>query len=73
VRAPTVVVGSRDEADPGHPRALAERYARAITGAEFAIEREGSPLAWQGGGLSRVILELARRAGLGGEPPGQHT
>jgi pimeloyl-ACP methyl ester carboxylesterase len=64
LRVPSVVVASRDEADPGHPQALAERYAQAIPQAELAIEDEGSPLAWQGGALSRVILELARRAGL---------
>ena len=73
VHVPTVVVGSRDEADPGHPRVLAERYAHAIAQAEFAIEHEGSPLAWQGGALSRVILELGRRAGLGGEALSEHT
>jgi pimeloyl-ACP methyl ester carboxylesterase len=60
---PTVVVGSRDEADPGHPLAVAERYAAAIPGARLAAEEAGkSPLAWQGGQLSRVIAELAQRA-----------
>ncbi|HUA74118.1 MAG TPA: alpha/beta fold hydrolase [Solirubrobacteraceae bacterium] len=60
---PTVVVGSRDEADPGHPLAVAERYAAAIPGARLAVEEPGSsPLAWQGGQLSRVIAELAARA-----------
>ena len=29
IEAPTVVVASRDEADPGHPLAVGERYARA--------------------------------------------
>jgi pimeloyl-ACP methyl ester carboxylesterase len=71
IAAPTVVVGSRDEADPGHPLAVAERYALAITGAELVVEDEGpprrSPIAWQGGQLSRVIAELiARRHGSGG-------
>jgi pimeloyl-ACP methyl ester carboxylesterase len=60
---PTVVVGSRDEADPGHPLAVAERYAAAIPEARLAVEEPGSsPLAWQGGQLSRVIAELAGRA-----------
>jgi pimeloyl-ACP methyl ester carboxylesterase len=64
VRAPTVVVASRDDADPGHPYAIAERYAGAIPGAELVSEEPGkSPLAWQGGQLSRVIAELAERAG----------
>jgi pimeloyl-ACP methyl ester carboxylesterase len=57
---PTVVVASRDEADPGHPRAVGERYARAIPGARLVVEDEGtSPIAWQGGALSRLIAELA--------------
>lgn len=60
ISAPTVVVGSRDEADPGHPLALAEAYAAAIPGARFRVEDAGkSPLAWQGGQLSRVIAEAA--------------
>ncbi|MFI4985285.1 MAG: alpha/beta fold hydrolase [Solirubrobacterales bacterium] len=59
IAAPTVVVASRDEADPGHPLALGERYAAAIPGARLVVEREGSPIAWQGGRLSRVLLELA--------------
>ncbi len=63
---PTVVVGSRDEADPGHPLAVAELYAATIPGAQFVVEEAGpplhSPIAWQGGQLSRVIAELAARA-----------
>jgi pimeloyl-ACP methyl ester carboxylesterase len=62
---PSVVVGSRDEADPGHPLAVAERYAATIPGAELVVEDAGpplrSPIAWQGGQLSRVIGELAAR------------
>nr|MBF6619763.1 alpha/beta hydrolase [Patulibacter sp.] len=46
ISAPTVVVGDRDEADPGHPLATAERYAAAIPGAELVVEDEGkSPIA----------------------------
>jgi pimeloyl-ACP methyl ester carboxylesterase len=60
---PTIVVASRDEADPGHPFAMGERYAREIPGAELRSEAPGeSPLAWQGGQLSKVIAELAERA-----------
>jgi len=69
IRAPTVVVASRDEADPGHPLEVGERYARAIRGAELVVEEiEGgdgralSPIAWQGGRLSRVIEQLVARA-----------
>jgi len=59
--APAVVVASRDEADPEHPYATGERYAEAIPGARLVSEEPGrSPLAWQGGQLSRVIAELAR-------------
>lgn len=60
---PAVVVASRDEADPGHPLAVGEAYAAAIPGARLLVEPEGrSPLAWQGGQLSRVIAELAAQA-----------
>jgi pimeloyl-ACP methyl ester carboxylesterase len=62
-RIPTVVVADRDEADPGHPLAVGRAYADAIPGATLVVEDEGkSPLAWQGGQLSRVIGELAARA-----------
>lgn len=63
ISAPTTVVASRDEADPGHPYELAEAYAAAIPGAELVSEEPGSsPLAWQGGRLSKVIAEMAARA-----------
>jgi 3-oxoadipate enol-lactonase len=69
IQAPTVVVGSRDEADPGHPLAVGERYVRAIPHATLVVEEAGvgghpipSPIAWQGGQLSRVLAELAARA-----------
>jgi pimeloyl-ACP methyl ester carboxylesterase len=63
IEAPTVVVASRDEADPGHPLAVGERYAEAIPGARLRVEDPGqSPLAWQGGQLSKVLLELAASA-----------
>lgn len=53
---PTLVVAGNDEADPGHPRAVAEEYAERIPGARLVAEAEGeSPLAWQGGRLSRAI------------------
>ena len=64
VEVPAVVVASRDDADPGHPLALAERYAAALPGAQLVVEpQDSSPIAWQGGQLSRVLAELARRAG----------
>jgi pimeloyl-ACP methyl ester carboxylesterase len=73
ISAPTTVVGSRDEADPGHPLAVAERYAEAIPGAKLVVEDAAvgghpihSPIAWQGGQLSRVIADLAKDAGAPG-------
>jgi 3-oxoadipate enol-lactonase len=66
IDVPTVVVGSRDEADPGHPLAVGERYAQAIPGAKLIVEDEGppthSPIAWQGGQLSKVLSEMVARA-----------
>jgi pimeloyl-ACP methyl ester carboxylesterase len=66
IEAPTVIVASRDEADPGHPLAVGEGYARAIPGARLVVEQAGppprSPIAWQGGQLSRVLAELAAHA-----------
>jgi pimeloyl-ACP methyl ester carboxylesterase len=69
IEAPTVVVASRDEADPGHPLAVGERYARTIPHAKLVVEDAGvgghpahSPIAWQGGQLSKVLSELAARA-----------
>jgi pimeloyl-ACP methyl ester carboxylesterase len=67
IAVPTVVVASRDEADPSHPLAIGQLYARTIPGAQLRVEDEGppmrSPLAWQGAQLSRIIAELAARAG----------
>ncbi|HEX7290205.1 MAG TPA: alpha/beta hydrolase [Conexibacter sp.] len=63
IGVPAVVVADRDEADPGHPLAVGEAYAAAIPGARLLVEEPGrSPLAWQGGQLSRVIAELAAEA-----------
>jgi pimeloyl-ACP methyl ester carboxylesterase len=62
ITAPTVVVASRDEPDPGHPLRVGEAWAAAIPGAELVTEEPGkSPIAWQGGQLSRVIDALAER------------
>lgn len=65
ITVPAVVVASRDDADPGHPLSVGEAYAAAIPGARLVVEEPGrSPIAWQGGQLSRVIAELAERADL---------
>jgi pimeloyl-ACP methyl ester carboxylesterase len=63
IEAPTVLIASRDEADPSHPLATAERYAATIPGATLVLEEpESSPIAWQGGQLSKVLTELTQRA-----------
>jgi pimeloyl-ACP methyl ester carboxylesterase len=63
IAAPTTVVADRDEPDPGHPLAVGELYADLIPGARLVVEEEGhSPIAWQGGQLSRVIGEVAAQA-----------
>jgi len=60
IQAPAVVVADRDEADPEHPLATAERYAQALPHARLEVEEPGSsPLAWQGGQLSKVIASIA--------------
>jgi hypothetical protein len=56
LRVPALVVASHDAADPGHPRHVAEAYAERLPRARLTGEAEGeSPLAWQGGRLSREI------------------
>ncbi|HEX5761596.1 MAG TPA: alpha/beta hydrolase [Solirubrobacterales bacterium] len=56
IDVPALVVASHDGPDPGHPRAVAEAYAEAMPAALLTGESEGeSPLAWQGGKLSREI------------------
>lgn len=60
---PVTVVASGDEADPGHPEALARAYADAMAGARLLTDEPGaSPRAWQGSQLSRVIAEVAAEA-----------
>jgi pimeloyl-ACP methyl ester carboxylesterase len=62
---PTLVVASHDAADPGHPYAIAQSYAESLPQAQLISESEGqSPLAWQGGRLSREISAFAERQGL---------
>jgi 3-oxoadipate enol-lactonase len=56
VDVPALVVASNDDADPGHPYAAAAAYAETLPRAELISESEGeSPLAWQGGRLSRAL------------------
>lgn len=66
---PVLVAGTRDEADPGHPEAVARLYAKQVPHSEFVIENAGeSPLSWQGGRLSREIAGFLDRNGIGGQP-----
>ena len=59
LRCPALVVASRDDADPGHPYDVAAAWAEAIPSAALSVEEEGeSPLAWQGGRLSREVAEF---------------
>jgi pimeloyl-ACP methyl ester carboxylesterase len=56
---PALVVASYDEADPGHPYSIAEAWAEALPRARLVSEEPGkSPLAWQGGRLSRAIADF---------------
>lgn len=62
---PVLVVADRDVADPGHPLWVGEAYAGLIPGAALVVEEEGkSPLAWQGGQLSRELAGLVQRTDL---------
>lgn len=63
VDCPAVVVASRDEADPGHPLDIGETYAELLPRGRLLVEEPGqSPLAWQGGRLSKVVADLAAEA-----------
>jgi len=56
---PVLVVGSRDDIDPGHPLAVAEEYARRLPRAQLLVEEPGeAPLAWRGSSLSKAIAEF---------------
>jgi 3-oxoadipate enol-lactonase len=63
LRAPALVVASNDDADPGHPYEAAVAYAEALPQAHLIGEGEGeSPLAWQGGKLSRALASFYAEA-----------
>jgi hypothetical protein len=70
IEAPAAIIGSRDEADPEHPLAVAQAYAATMPAAELLVEGpEESPLAWQGGRVSRAIAGVAARAAREGRVP----
>lgn len=63
IEVPALVVASHDDADPGHPYAAAAAYAEALPQARLTSEGEGeSPLAWQGGKLSRELAAFYSEA-----------
>ncbi len=60
LRMPALVVASHDDVDPGHPRHVAEAYAERLPDARLTGEAKGeSPLAWQGGRLSRELAAFS--------------
>jgi pimeloyl-ACP methyl ester carboxylesterase len=64
IEVPALVVGTRDEADPGHPLAIAEQHAERLPQGELVVEDPGeTPLAWQGARLSRAIGDFLERVG----------
>jgi 3-oxoadipate enol-lactonase len=64
IRVPALVVASHDAADPGHPYEVAQAYAARLPHARLTGEAEGeSPLAWQGGRLSREIAAFCAELG----------
>jgi 3-oxoadipate enol-lactonase len=66
---PALVVASHDAADPGHPYAVAREYADRLPLARLVSEAEGqSPLAWQGGRLSREIAAFTASLALHNRP-----
>ncbi len=63
LQVPALVVASNDDADPGHPYEAAAAYAEALPRARLLSEGEGeSPLAWQGGKLSRALAAFYAEA-----------
>jgi pimeloyl-ACP methyl ester carboxylesterase len=65
---PTLVVASHDDSDPGHPFAAAEAWAQRLPRARIISEERGSsPLAWQGGRLSRQIDRFCREPAVASE------
>jgi pimeloyl-ACP methyl ester carboxylesterase len=64
VDIPTLIVASRDEADPGHPYAVGKAYSERLPNARLVTEEEGkSPLAWQGARLSKEIAAFLKDEG----------
>ena len=63
LEVPSLVVASNDDADAGHPYAAAAAYAEALPAGRLVSEEPGqSPLAWQGGRLSRALASFYAEA-----------
>jgi pimeloyl-ACP methyl ester carboxylesterase len=59
---PALVVASHDEADSAHPYAIAQEWAERLPQGRLISEAPGeSPLAWQGGKLSREIASFCEQ------------
>ena len=57
---PIAVVGSRDNADPGHPLSVATEWSERLPNASLFVEAEDeSPLAWRGAAISKIAIETA--------------
>ena len=63
IDVPVLVIASNDDADPGHPYEAAAAYAAALPQGRLVSEEPGeSPLAWQGGKLSRALASFYAEA-----------
>lgn len=63
LQVPALVIASNDDADPGHPYEAAAAYAEALPQGRLISEQPGeSPLAWQGGKLSRALASFYAEA-----------
>jgi len=73
LEVPVLIVASHDEADPGHPWSVAVEWTERIPGARMVSEEEGeSPLAWQGGKLSREIAAFCEEGAVAERLGGSH-
>lgn len=62
LRLPVLVIGSRDELDPGHPLAVAKAWAEAIPDADLVVEGAGeSPIAWRGNRVCDLVDAFLER------------
>ena len=68
---PALVVASHDEADPGHPYAVAEAWAEACRGPSWSA-RSPARRRWPGRGASSLARDrrVLRAAGVGVSPAG---